>query len=50
MILKVPWQILVHVILGYWDVQVGVQVARVLWKKPEVTLSKTASLDCLHEI
>lgn len=31
-ILKVPRQVLVHVVLCYWDVKVGVQVARVLWK------------------
>lgn len=30
-VLKVPRQVLVHIVLCYWHVQVRVQVARVLW-------------------
>lgn len=32
-VLKVPWQIVVHVVFCYWDVQVGVQVSRIFWWK-----------------
>lgn len=32
MVLKVPRQVLVHIVLCYRDVQVRVQVAGVLWK------------------
>lgn len=30
-VLEVPRQVLIHVVLGNRDVEVGVQVARVLW-------------------
>lgn len=30
-VLEVPRQVLVHVVLGHRDVEVGVQVTRVLW-------------------
>lgn len=30
-VLEVPRQVLIHVVLGDRDVEVGVQVARVLW-------------------
>lgn len=39
-VLKVPWQVLVHVVLCYGDVKVGVQVARVLLKKTSRENSK----------
>lgn len=34
-VLKVPRQVLVHVVLCYGDVEVRVQVARVLWVENE---------------
>lgn len=36
-VLKVPRQVLVHVVLCYRDVQVRVQVARVLWEEKKPT-------------
>lgn len=32
-VLEVPRQVLVHVVLGHRDVEVGVQVTRVLWRE-----------------
>lgn len=34
-VLKVPRQVLVHIVLCHWDVEVRVQVARVLWRENE---------------